>query len=192
MTKVTGHLEETPPLDSSALVKAERKIWEEIAGMQKTESGLTEGEKSGRGTVVNRRGRPIEEEMDDDMDEEVGDDETESGAKKSKSAARKRKGKGENKSTSCQDTGTKQMKRVEQGKDEQKDAVYDMNDYIKMDPGACVQETAKGNKYIGAHTSISGKLFFFRVLQTIFLPLAGACLCQLCHCGHVVNRTGLV
>ena len=24
------------------------------------------------------------------------------------------------------------------------------------------------------------------------LPLAGACLCPLCHCGHIVSRTGLV
>ena len=92
------------------------------------------------------------------MEEEVGDDETESGAKKSKSRTeRKRKGKGENKSTSCEETGTKQMKMAEEGKDEQKDAVYDVKDDMEMGAGACVQETAKGNKYIGAHTPISGK-----------------------------------
>ena len=47
-SKITGHFEETPPLDSSALVKAERKIWEEIAGMQKTESGLKERKRADR------------------------------------------------------------------------------------------------------------------------------------------------
>ena len=44
-SKISGnfeHLDITPPIDGSALVKAE--IWEEIAGMQKNESGLMEGE----------------------------------------------------------------------------------------------------------------------------------------------------
>ena len=65
---------------------------------------------------------------------------------KSKSRVRKRKGKGgiETKSTRCQETGTKQIKRVEEGKDDQKDAVYDMKNDMEMDAGACVQETAKG------------------------------------------------
>ena len=94
------------------------------------------------------------------MTEEVGDDETGSCEKKSKSRARKRKGKCENKSTSCNETGTKQMKRADEGMDEQKDAVYDMKDDMEMD--VCVHETAKGNKYIGVHTSISGKCLLSR------------------------------
>ena len=98
MTKITRHFEETPPLDSSALVKAERNIWEEIVGMQKNESGLMERKKGGQRTVGN------EEETEKEMIEEVGDDETGSGANKSKSRARKRKGKCENKSTSCSES----------------------------------------------------------------------------------------
>ena len=151
-SKITGHFEDvekTPPLDGLALVKAEKKIWEEIAGMQKNECGMTDGGKDGRRTVGNCR------DNEEEIEEDVGGDETESGAKKSKSGAKKRKGKVENKSANCQDTGTKLMKRADEGEDEQKDAVYDMND--EMDAGACVQEAAKGNKYIGAHTSISGK-----------------------------------
>ena len=89
---------------------AERKIWEEIAGIQKNESGLMEVENGGRGTVGNYKGN--EEEREEETEEEVGDDETESGANKSKSTKRKRKGKVgiENKSTSCQETGTKQIR----------------------------------------------------------------------------------
>ena len=153
MSKITGHFEDveiTPPRDGSALVKAERKIWEDIAGMQKNECGLTERKRGSRRTVGNCRGN------EEEMEEEVGDDETESGAKKSKSRT-ERKRKGENKSTSCEETGTKQMKMAEKGKDEQKDAVYNVKDDMEMDAGSCVQETAKGNKYIGAHTSIAGK-----------------------------------
>ena len=89
---------------------AERKIWEEIAGIQKNESGLMEVENGGRGTVGNYKGN--EEEREEETEEEVGDDETESGANKSKSTKIKRKGKVgiENKSTSCQETGTKQIR----------------------------------------------------------------------------------
>ena len=35
------------------------------------------------------------------------------------------------------------MKRAQEGKYEQKDAVYDMKDDMEMDAGACLQETAK-------------------------------------------------
>ena len=154
-SKITGHFEDvekTPPLDGLALVKAEKKIWEEIAGMQKNDCGTTEGGKDGRRTVGNCR------DNGEEIEEDVGGDETEGGANKSKSPAKKRKGnKIENKSANCQDTGTQQLKRADEGKDEQKDAVYGMNDDMEIDAGARVQEAAKGNKYIGAHTSISGK-----------------------------------
>ena len=82
-------------------MKAERKIWEEIEGMQKNESGLMEGE-----MVAGELFNGNEEEREEETEEEIGGDETESGAKKSKSTKRKRKGKVgiENKSTSCQET----------------------------------------------------------------------------------------
>ena len=44
------------------------------------------------------------------------------------------------------------MKRAEEGKDDHQVAVYDTNDDMEMD--ACLQESAKGNKYIGAHTPV--------------------------------------
>ena len=59
MSKITGHFEDveiTPPRDGSALVKAERKIWEDIAGMQKNECGLAERKRGSRRTVGKCRG----------------------------------------------------------------------------------------------------------------------------------------
>lgn len=160
-SKITQHFEEscqTQPLSGSALKKAESNVWGEIAGKQRNELGRV-GKKMGDSGTVGKWGE------NEGGVEEQEEEENETEEATSKTRARKQKGKGgeEDKSASCPKAGIKQRKKVGMGENVQKDADYLIEDDkgTEMDVAVSVQETAKGNKYIGAHTSIAGKCLRF-------------------------------
>ena len=45
---------------------------------------------------------------------------------------------------------------------------------------------------LACHTTISTQILLISCHSNNFVPLAGTCLCPLCHCGQVVSRAGLV
>ena len=140
-TRINQHFEDTgePRSDDGSALKKEIKIWGEITGTQKRESRMTGRKKGGKQKVKAEENKKQEGKMSSEGNE----------TEELTSETKVKKGKGKR---GVGDKPTNPQKETYTKKEE--DAAHDGE--------MCVQESAKGNKYIGAHTSIAGKYLHSR------------------------------
>ena len=140
-TRINQHFEDTgePRSDDGSALKKEIKIWGEITGTQKRESRMTGRKKGGKQKVKAEENKKQEGKMSSEGNE----------TEELTSETTVKKGKGKR---GVGDKPTNPQKERHMKKEE--DAA--------LDGEMCVQESAKGNKYIGAHTSIAGKYLHSR------------------------------
>ena len=133
-TRINQHFEGEPRSDDGSVLK-EIKIWGEITGTQKRESGMTGRKKGGKQKVAAEENKKQEGETSSEGSE----------TEEVTSETKVKKGKGTH---GVWDKPTKPQKERHTKKEQ---------DAAALDGEMCAQESAKGNKYIGAHTSIAGK-----------------------------------
>ena len=134
-TRISQHFEDAPRSDDGSALKKEIKIWGEITGTQKRESGTTGRRKGGKEKVEAEENKKQEGKMSSEGNE----------TEEVTSETKVKKGKGK-----CGVGGKPTNPQKERHMKKEEDAA--------LEAEMCVQEPAKGNKYIGAHTSIAGRV----------------------------------